>query len=296
MTLTAEKVAWLGLVIDAVLAVAKIAGGILFASQAILADGVHSLSDLCTDIAVVGGMRVSNKPADLSHPYGHRRVSTLVALFIGLVLILAAGFIAYTAISSLRVPKRHVQSLVPLLLAICTIPLKEFLYRITAHVGARTRDVSLTANAWHHRSDAFTSIAAAAGLAGIAFGGEQWAFLDPLTAMVLSAFLVVMALKIIRKASGELIDSAPPAEVIHAISEVLQNTEGVLGFHALRARQSGGQIETDVHIEVVPELTVAQGHQIAGAVKRRVMKAQPYVVQVVVHVEPAANEADSPGD
>ncbi|MDP6043972.1 MAG: cation diffusion facilitator family transporter, partial [Phycisphaerae bacterium] len=141
--------------------------------------------------------------------------------------------------------------------------------------------------AWHHRSDALTSVAAAIGLASVAIGGSQWAFLDSLTGIVLSAFLAVVAVRIMHKAAGELIDSAPGQATLDGIRTVLRRTEGVVDFHALRARLVGGKVAMDVHIMVDPDLTVAQGHQIATALKNHIMTSEKRVIEVVVHVEPA---------
>jgi cation diffusion facilitator family transporter len=286
MVLTAGGVTWLGLVCNVVLAAAKVLAGLVFASQAILADGLHSVSDLITDLAVLAGLRASSRPADLSHPYGHRRIATLVAMFVGAGLLGAAGIIAYTAIRSLHGPADGLRSPVPLTLALATIPVKEFLFRITRYIGLRDGNLALRVNAWHHRSDAATSVAAAVGLAGVAVGGADWAFLDPLTAMVLAAFLAVMAVGIIRKAAGELIDRAPGRSALDNIRGALGDTPGVVTFHALRARQVGGKTAMDVHIQVEPGLTVAQGHRIAADLRRHIIEHDPHVIEVVVHVEP----------
>jgi len=289
--LNPRSVTWAGLVADAALAAAKMLGGIVFFSQTILADGLHSASDLVTDVAVLAGLRMASKPADGRHHYGHGRISTLVALFVGVVLLAAAGYIAIRAIYSLHElltdsDALPVRGTVPFFLAAASVPVKELLFQITRYVGRRTGNVSLIANAWHHRSDAFTSVAAAAGLAGVAFGGPAWRFLDPLTAMALGTFLVVVAVRIMRKAASELIDRAPGAATLAAIKQLIATTPGVRGYHALRARQIGGKVVMDIHIQVDPELTVYQGHEIAAAVKHKVIEAESNVVEVVVHVEP----------
>ncbi len=290
--LSARGVTVLSLVANASLSAAKIAAGVLFFSQTILADGLHSLSDLVTDVAVLAGLRASGKPADGDHHYGHGRVSTLVALFVGGFLLLAAGYIAYGAIDAIHAhldghADQPVRPLVPLLAAIVSIPAKEALFRITRAVGRRTQDRSLVANAWHHRSDAFSSVAAAAGLAGILVGGAGWWFLDPLTAIVLSTFIVVMAIRIMAGSAEELIDRAPEAATMAAIEDAVAGTRGVRTHHAVRARQVGGKVEMDVHVQVDGELSVREGHDIAKAVRKRIVEADPSVVQVIVHVEPA---------
>lgn len=281
----------LGLGVNIVLAASKVLAGVAFRSQAILADGLHGATDMVTDLSVLTGLGVSDRPADESHPYGHGRVGTLVALLVGLMLAGLAVYVGGKAVVTLpdilRQPPAHSRSPLPLILAALTIPIKEVLYRLTARVARRSRDMSLRANAWHHRSDAFTSAAAAAGLGGIWLGGADWAFLDPLTAMVLGTFLLVGAGRIVWDSAAELIDSAPAEAAVVRIREAIASTPGVREFHALRAREVGGQITMDVHVMVDPELSVREGHDIAGRVKRVVMDAEEDVSEVVVHVEPA---------
>lgn len=284
--MTRKGVTWFGLIVNVLLTVGKILAGILFSSQTILADGLHSGSDLVTDFAVLLGLRVSDRPADQNHHYGHHRVSSLVALFVGAALLGAAAWIAYEAIITLKVPDKAVHSLVPLSMAILSIVLKELLYQLTRIVGQRNRDASLIANAWHHRSDAFSSIAAAAGLAGVYFGGPDWAFLDHLTAAILAAFLAVVAVKIVYSSAADLLDQAPDPAMLASIADVVASTHGVISYHAFRARQIGGRVHMDIHIQVNPDLTVREGHDIATMVEKRVMSTSGDIVEVIVHIEP----------
>lgn len=293
--MTPKGVSLLSVAVNVSLTAAKVIAGLLFASQTILADGLHSASDLVTDFAVLAGLRVTNKPADPCHPYGHRRVSTLVAMFVGACLIGAAGWIAYEAIQSLHDyfdgrSSPPVRAAWPFVAAVLSIPLKEILYRVTRVVGRRYRDSSLDANAWHHRTDAFSSIAAAVGLAAVWIGGASWRFLDPLTACVLAMFLIVVGVRIIRQSAEELVDRAPTEATLETIRKAIGNTEGVRGYHAIRARNLGGLVDMDVHVVVDPDLTVAEGHDIARAVRDSVRHADPAVMQVIVHIEPPEEE------
>lgn len=285
--LTPKSVTWAAIGADCALSAGKVTIGIVFGSQAIMADGMHSASDLITDLAVLAGLAISRKPADSDHPYGHRRVTTLVAAFVGAVLLIAAVWIAYNAITSLNRPAKPLRAALPFVLAVAAIPIKEFLYRITTSVGRREGDMSLLANAWHHRTDAFTSVTAALGLAGVLLGGPRWQMLDALTALVLGAFLIVVAVRIIHNSAEELADRAPSAETLAGIQQAVAGTEGVTSFHAFRARQVGGKVEMDIHIQVDPALTVAQGHSIASEVELATMAADTDVISVTVHVEPA---------
>ena len=157
---------------------------------------------------------------------------------------------------------------------------------MTRRVGERERDSSLIANAWHHRTDAFTSIAAAVGLAGILIGGPDWAFLDHVVAVVLAVFLIIVAVRIIRGSLDELVDSAPPSDVLDQIGTSIEATPGVNSHHALRARRLGGRVAVDVHVLVDSGISVHEGHEIAEHVKRGVLACGCDVIEVVVHIEP----------
>ena len=293
--LSPSGVTWAGLAVNAALMAVKTIVGAACASQTLLADGLHTASDLVTDVAVLAGLRMSSQPADEAHRYGHRRISTMVALLVGGALLAAAGWIAYRAVAALRVGAGPVRGSLPLWVALASVPLKEALYQVTRVVGRREGDLSLLANAWHHRSDAVSSIAASAGLAGVVFGGPAWAFLDPLTAMALSAFLLTAAAKIILQTASELVDRAPEPGTLAGIEQAVAGTRNVRSFHAFRARRVGGKVEMDIHVQVDPNLTVREGHDIATAVKERVRRADADVVEVIVHVEPAEDDRPPTG-
>jgi len=284
--LSAQAVTWVGLAANTALGAAKILAGVAFSSQTILADGLHSVSDMITDVAVLAGLRLADRPPDQDHHYGHRRVGTLMAMLVGAGLLAAAVWIGYSAVVTLHRPKPKSIGWVPLSLAVASVPIKECLYQVTRWVGRRTQNISLLANAWHHRTDAVTSLAASAGLAGMAVGGPEWAFLDQMTAMVLSVFLITVAVRIITDSASELIDRAPSAATLAGIENAAAETRGVRSYHAFRARQVGGRVAMDIHVQVDPTLTVREGHDIATAVRQRVIEADSRVFEVIVHVEP----------
>jgi cation diffusion facilitator family transporter len=290
--MTPKRVTWLGLILNGLLALAKVAAGLLCRSNAILVDGIHSASDLVTDAIVLAGLRVSSKPADDDHHYGHQRVSTLVAMFVGAGLMGVGIFIAYKAVMTLHAPESDIRPTVPFWIALASVPIKEMLYQLTLRVAIRTNNIALRANAWHHRTDAMTSIAAAAGLAGVALGGPEWHFLDHVTAIVLAAFLVYAAIGIIREAANELIDQAPDEDVLDELQRIARETPGVRDYHAVRARKHGGVIEMDIHILVDRELPVWQGHDIASDVRHRIRNSDHDVREVIVHVEPYQSPSD----
>ena len=279
-----------GMIVNVALAIVKIVAGLLCHSQTILADGLHSLSDLLTDVAVLAGIRISDRPADEDHHYGHRRAMTLVTGLLAMVLLAAGGYVYYNAFQSFGSDVPPVRPIWPLAAALASVVLKEVLYRLTVRVGRRTGDTSIIANAWHHRSDAFSSVAAAAGLAAVAFGGPEWQFIDGIAAMILATFLIVVATRLAWSALGELMDRAPSRAQMTAIESAIVATEGVLSFHAVRARRVGGRIEMDIHVQVDPRMSVHDGHAIATDVKQRIMSDCPAVTTVIVHVEPYEGE------
>jgi cation diffusion facilitator family transporter len=285
--LTPGAVTWTGMAVNVVLGAGKIWVGVAFRSQTLMADGLHSVSDLLTDAAVLAGLRVSSRPADDDHHYGHGRATTLVTLFVGSALLITAAWIIYGAVTTFGEPHAAHSFTLPFWVALASILPKELLYRLTRRVGIASGDTSIVANAWHHRTDAFSSIAAAAGLAGVAFGGPSWAFLDHLTAVVLSAFLVVAAVRFIRECAGELMDAAPERETTACVEAAISEAPGVRGFHALRIRRLAGELTLDVHILVDPELSVVAGHDIATEVRSRLLGCGCDVIEAIVHVEPA---------
>jgi cation diffusion facilitator family transporter len=286
------RITWIGMLVNALLGTAKVVAGALTGAQTLVADGLHSFSDLLTDAAVLAGLRVSSRPADDSHHYGHRRVTTLVTLFIGGALLGAAAWIVYRAIATYSEPHPEPRAGIAFWIAAASVVPKEALYRATRLVGVRAKDTSVVANAWHHRTDAFTSLAAAAGLAGVALGGPKWAFLDHLTAAILAAFLGVAAIRFIGESLGELSDQAPDADVTDCIGESITSTPGVVGFHALRIRKLGGALGLDVHVLVDPTLSVVEGHDVATAARDRILGCGCDVIEAIVHIEPASDESD----
>jgi len=285
--LSPMSVTWLGLAANVLLSIGKVAAGALFGSGVLLADGLHSASDLMSDLAVLAGLHVSARPADGSHPYGHRRVQTLSAMFVGVVIIAAAAWVAVSATAQWRRNVVPSYGWIPFAIAAASVAVKEVLYRLTRAVGRRTGDAALLANAWHHRSDAFSSVAAAGGIFAVAWGGAGWGFLDHAVAIALAGVLVVVGLKLVAQAGNELVDRAPSKEVTDGIAAIVAETDGVRSYHAFRMRQLGGRREMDVHVQVDPALTVVEGHDIATRVRSRIHQADPDVTAVIVHVEPA---------
>ncbi|MBN1477732.1 cation transporter [Candidatus Sumerlaeota bacterium] len=286
-----RRVTWWGLIINLLLSALKFAGGILGSSQAVVADAIHSLSDSVTDVAVLVGLRFWSKPPDESHPHGHRRIETLVTVAIGLLLAAVAVGLAVGALRGLRRLDLPSPEWIAFAAAVVSIGSKEWLYRWTVAVGRRARSSAVIANAWHHRSDALSSIPAAVAVAGAAFH-PAWSFLDPLGALIVTLFILQAAWRIVKPALWELVDTGAPPEECEEILRLAEETEGVTNAHALRTRYVGPGMHVDLHIEVDPEITVREGHDISEKVKSRLIDQGPSVIDVVVHLEPEGDEGD----
>ncbi len=280
-----QKAAIAGMVWNIILGVFKITAGWLGNSRAVLADGVHSLSDIATDIMVFVGVKYWESPADETHPHGHRRIETLVALFISLALFSVAGGILYDAVKSFLNPSAETPGIIALTAALVSIIIKEILYRWTVRRGKKLKSSALTANAWHHRSDAMSSAPAAlAVVAAMIF--PDFYFIDTIGAVIVTLFILNAAWKTAKSALWELSDAAVAGEKYEKICGLAGNTKGVRAIHKCRTRQMGPGVEVDIHIQVDPDLSVREGHNIAGAVKSNLLKNGPDVLDVVVHTEP----------
>jgi len=284
-----RRVTLAGMAVNVLLAGVKFVLGVIGHSQALVADAVHSLSDMGTDLALLIGVKYWSAPADEDHPYGHQRIETMVSAAIGLFLAAAAVGIGYRALTSLHDAETTAPGWLALAGAVISIAFKEALYHYTRAAGRRITSPALTANAWHQRSDALSSIPVAlAVLVAILF--PEWSFVDRIAALLITALLLHAAWRILRDAFGELTDRGAPSEDRRRILELSQGVAGVREVHALRTRLFGGGTQVDLHVLVEGDLSVRRGHEIAGAVKRRLLDDGPGVVDVVVHIEPFEEE------
>ena len=285
MAYEARRITWIGLSINVFLSGAKLVIGTLAHSQAVVADGVHSLSDLATDITVLFGVKYWSAPPDEKHPYGHRRIETVITTFIGSVLALVALGIGYDAVASVRAPHVVAPGWMALGISLVCIVSKEILYRWTVVVGSRIKSTAVIANAWHHRSDALSSIPVAVAVA-IAFVFPSWTFVDHLGAMVVCVFILHAAWVIVKPTLGELVDEGVSAERRRELESLALAVPGVKAVHAIRTRKAGSGIMVDLHVKVDGELSVRVGHDISEAVKRALRQELPDVLDVVSHLEP----------
>jgi len=284
-----QKVTWGGMIVNIILAGIKFLVGFLGSSQAVVADAVHSLSDMTTDIAVLFGVRFWSAPPDNSHPYGHHRIEELVTVAIGLALAVVAVGLAYNSIVTIR--EKHIQNIgwVALSGPVLSIIGKEALYRWTVHVGEKVKSSAVIANAWHHRSDALSSIPALVAVV-VAALYPDWGFVDHIGAVLIACFILKVSWDIVIPALQGLIDTGASDKIQSQIKTIAMGVKGVKSTHAIRTRKVGSHLLIDLHILVEPELTVHEGHKISENVKEQLLNKEPEVLDVVVHLEPFDEE------
>ncbi len=278
----ARNVTLIGAGVDGALGIGKVTVGVIASSQALLADGIHSLSDLFTDAGVLFIARLSNAAPDQHHPYGHERFETLGTLALGAVLLIVAGGLAYDSLLRLLEGRVSVPGSAALLVAVLSIAAKEVLYRITRRVALEHRSALLLANAWHSRSDALSSIAVLIGVGGAMAG---WPWLDLAAALVVAAMIAWIGWKLLARSAQELVDTGLAADELAAMRLTAGSVSGVVDVHRLKSRRMGSAILLDMDIVVDPELTVSEGHQVAGQVQQALRTSFPDVRAVQVHVD-----------
>lgn len=279
-----SRVTWWGLAVNCLLAAAKAAGGLLGSSQALVADAVHSVSDLVTDFAVLVGVRFWSAPADEEHPYGHGKIQALVTLFIAFALAFVAYELTAHVAGSLRSRGLGSPSAVAFVIALVSVAAKEWLFRWTRRVARSVKSTALEANAWHHRSDALSSIPAAAAIATEYFFPSLW-WVDEVGALVVVCFIAKVAYDIAKPALQELVDAGIDDKSA-AVAEVARRVPGVLAVHQCRARRYGGAFQADLHVQVDAALSIAAGHALGHDVKDAIVNAGIDVMDAVIHVEP----------
>ena len=286
-----KKVTLVGSLVDFLLGGAKILVGGIANSQALVADGVHSLSDLATDFIVLYAAKHSHKEADEDHPYGHGRIETLATVGLGIALIFIALGIGYDSVLRLNDPGMLLKPGI-LALAVATVSVisKEWIYHYTVRAARRLRSDMLMANAWHSRSDAISSIVVVIGIAGAMFG---YPYLDAVAAVAVAAMIAKIGFDLVRSSSKELIDTALEPKEIDTIRGHIFDVGGVRAVHMLRTRKSAGDAFVDVHIQVDPRVSVSEGHQIGETVRRRLLDEVTVVSDVTVHIDPEDDEAES---
>jgi len=287
---TIRNVTLIGSVVNLLLTVGKIIAGIVGKSSAMVADGVHSLSDLVTDIIVLVFIRVSGKERDSNHKYGHGKYETFATMLISFALMIVGIGILWTGakkvLDSINGVIIEQPGYIALYAALISIITKEGLYWYTKIIGVKVNSQAMVANAWHHRSDAFSSIGTALGISGAILLGEKWRVLDPIAGIIVSFFILKVAWDIANPSIKELLESSLPEKTENDILGIIKNTSGVKGFHNLRTRKIGDIFAIEVHIKVDKELTVESSHQIATQVEKSLRDKFGNQSHIGIHIEP----------
>ena len=280
-----RSVTIIGALVNALLIALKFITGILGQSSALIADAVHSLSDLATDVIVLVGLWIGKKPPDEKHHFGHARIETIACVAVGAALIATAVYIGLQASFDIYYHRERHPTGLALVGAGMSIIFKELLYRYTVLVGRRMKSRLLVANAWHHRSDALSSIAVFLGVGGTIIH-PSWYLLDAFAALLVSLLIVKVGLEIITGGLSELTDAAPAPEVVQTIESCALSVDPVQTTHDLRVRTTGGRYQVEIHIVIDGALPVRKGHAIAKQVESCIKKEVTDVDHVIVHVDP----------
>lgn len=284
------KVTIVGTIVNALLVAVKFVAGIMGRSSALVADAVHSLTDFVSDIVVLVFVRISGKPRDAEHEYGHGKFETLATMIIG-VLLVAAGIgllfngakQVWDSINGIVLPE---PTWIALAVAFISIVSKELLFRYTIKEGRRLNSDAVIANAWHHRSDVISSIGTMIGIGGAMFFGRKWRILDPIAAVVVSFFIIKAGYDIIKPAINELLEASLPKEQTDEITEIIRSVAGVKGLHNLRTRKIGNAIAIDVHVKMDGDLRLTEAHEIASRIEKAIRDHYGVESMINVHMEP----------
>ena len=289
-----RRVTLVGAAVDLVLALGKVGGGLAAQSQSLVADGVHSISDLVTDLLVLLAARFARGKPDADHPYGHERIETVATVALGMVLIVVGAGIAIDAVRRLFHPEELKNpAWWAMAIAAVSVALKEAVYHYTMRAARRHRSRLLEANAWHARSDAASSIVVMVGVGGSLLG---LAYLDAIAAVVVSWMIVRMGYRLARRSVEELIDTGLDPEQVEAIRGALMAVDGVRDLHMLRTRQMGPKSLVDVHILLDdPKLSVSEGHQISETARAELIREFRDIEDVTVHIDPEDDEEVAQG-
>lgn len=282
---TAIRAARLSFVLNIVVATTKIGVGWIGNSFAMIADGIESLADIFSSIITWFGLRYANKPPDHNHPYGHGRAEPLITFLIVGILIGSAIFIALQAITNLQSPQTSPKSFVLIVLSII-ITIKEIFFRILMRKSKETSSSLLASEAWHHRSDALTSLATLIGVAIAVIFGSRFASADSWAALVAAGIIIYNAYRIFRPALSEIMDENTYHDLIDRIKGYAPEVPGILGTEKCLIRKTGMQYHVDLHAIVSSEITVRQGHDLAHQLKDHLMEKIPEIAEVLIHIEP----------
>lgn len=279
-----------GSIINMLLLVFKFAAGILGHSAAMIADAIHSLTDFVTDAIVLIFVRLGSKPTDRDHDYGHGKYETLASAIIGVSLLVVGMMICYSGVTktyhAMCGEPLQQPGFIALAAAVASVVLKEWAYRFTVRVGRRCHSEAVVANAWHHRSDALSSVGTTVGIGGAIILGEKWAVLDPLTAIVVSFFIMKAAWSVLSKAVDELTDGSLPKETEDEIESIVSEDNEVSVVHNLCTRRIGNRIAIEMHVRMPGETSLYEAHRHATEIENRLKQRFGTATHISIHLEP----------
>ena len=286
------KVTLIGSAVNAILIVMKFIAGFVGKSSAMVADAVHSLSDFISDIIVLVFVKIAGKPKDKSHDYGHGKFETLATMIIGIMLIAAGVGLMVNGIGnvmgSLQGESLERPTMLALIVAIVSIALKEWLYRYTVSSGRKLNSRAVIANAWHHRSDAVSSLGTLLGISGAMFLGDKWRILDPIAAIIVSILIIKSGYDIVKPCISELLEASLPDDKENEIEKLVTSVPGIDSIHNLRTRRIGNAIAVDLHAKMDGNLTLSVAHKKATAAEKAIKKAFGENSIINIHMEPSS--------
>ena len=284
---TGARLALFGLIVNVLLAAAKILAGVIGHAYVLIADGIESALDVGGSIVIWGGLTVAARPPDQTHPYGHGKAEPIAAVIVAAGVLAAAVVLAIESVREIFLP-HHAPAPWTLAVLVVTVIIKETLYRYTIRFGQKVESTAVKTDAWHHRMDALTSIAAFIGISVALIGGEKWQSADDWAALLACALIAANGIRLARPAFYEIMDTAPGGKIVRSIRVVASSVPGVVEVEKCRARKMGLDYYVDLHVGVDGNISVHQGHEIAHRVKAAIQQSDSRIADVLVHIEPAA--------
>ena len=288
---TITSVTLWGAVANLALTALKFVAGLIGRSSAMVADAVHSLSDLISDVVVIVMVKISSREQDKGHDYGHGKFETLATTFVAMMLIVVGAKLLVGGVEKIRTVLNGGELAVPgkiaLWAALISIAVKEILFRWNSRVGRKVNSPAMVSNAWHHRTDALSSVGSALGIGGALLLGGKWVILDPIVCCAISIFIFVIAVQMALPALSELTEASLPEEMENKIVDLLMSVEGVENVHALKTRRNGPDIIVDAHIVVDPDMSVSEAHRLTEIGETRLREEYGDGTQISLHVEPS---------
>ena len=283
---TGARLALIGLIINIAFAIIKIAGGVFGNAYALVADGMESVLDVAGSIVIWGGLRFAARPPDATHPYGHGKAEPLTAIFLAGIVLIAALALAVESAHTMFLPHSKPASFTLLILLMVVI-VKETLFRYVLRFGRSAESIAIEADAWRHRADVLSSIAAFVGISIALIGGEKWRSADNWASIFVCLVISSFGVRILRPALYDILDTAPRGAIVDLVRESASSVPGVVRIDKSLIRKMGLSFYVDLHIEVDGNISVREGHHIAHAVKRAIQESDPRIADVLVHIEPA---------